>query len=94
MTAAVVLAMGNLATLIVAGHPWSITCGFTLWGAKAAVIVGWLPSSSPFWRDGWPADALAGSVHGWLWIAAALPGTWLGDPARYIGRRTPGSRPC
>ncbi len=36
----------------------------------------------------------SGSVHGWLWIAAALPGTWLGDPARYIGRRTPGSRPC
>jgi hypothetical protein len=20
----------------------------------------------------------SGSLHGWLWIAAALPGTWLG----------------
>ena len=146
---ALLLALGNLGTLVVAGHPWSITWGFTLWGAKGAVLAGWQPASSAFWQDGWPREALAGSVlddttsmmdlslmlgalcaaslagrfapqwrlpwrsvaaallgglaigygariaygcnigafisgaasgslHGWLWIVAALPGTWLG----------------
>ena len=147
--AALLLALGNLGTLLVAGHPWSITWGFTLWGAKAALLLGWQPESSAFWQDGWQSDVLAGSVlddttsmmdlaimlgalcaaslagrfaprwrmpwrsiaaallggvaigygariaygcnigafvsgvasgslHGWLWIAAALPGTWIG----------------
>lgn len=150
---AVVLALCNLATLLVAGHPWSITWGFTLWGAKAAVWLGWQPASSGFWSGGWPNQALAGdiladttsmmdlavmlgalcaaasagrfapssrmpwpsfvsaqvgglaigygariaygcnigafisgaasgSLHGWLWIAAALPGNWLGVALR------------
>jgi hypothetical protein len=149
LAAACLLALGNLATLVVAGHPWSITWGFTLWGAKAATVLGWQPASSPFWRDGWQRELLdggllddsvsamdlaimlgalcaaaaagrfalqwrmswpsaasallgglaigygariaygcnigaffsgvaSGSLHGWLWIAAALPGTWLG----------------
>ena len=150
---AVLLALGNLLTLLVAGHPWSITWGFTLWGAKAALLSGWQPASSPFWRSDWQHDALAGgvledatsmmdlalmlgalcaaslagrfaphwrmpwpslaaalvgglaigygariaygcnigafisgaasgSLHGWLWIMAALPGTWLGIELR------------
>ena len=33
---ALALALLNIATLLVAGHPWSITFGFSLWGAKAA----------------------------------------------------------
>ena len=146
---AILLALGNLGTLVVAGHPWSITWGFTLWGAKGATLAGWQPASSAFWQGGWQRDVLAGSVlddttsmmdlalmlgalcaaalagrfaphwrlpwrsvaaallgglaigygariaygcnigafisgaasgslHGWLWIVAALPGTWLG----------------
>ncbi|MBI5718784.1 MAG: YeeE/YedE family protein [Burkholderiales bacterium] len=146
---AILLALGNLATLAIAGHPWSITWAFTLWGAKGATLLGWQPASSAFWQDGWPREVLAGgvladttsmmdlalmlgalcaaslagrfaptarmpwrsvaaallgglaigygariaygcnigafvsgvasgSLHGWLWIAAALPGTWLG----------------
>lgn len=146
---ALVLALGNFATLLVDGHPWSVTWGFTVWGAKAATVLGWLPASSAFWRDGaqrealdggmledttstmdlaimlgalcaaslagrfaprwrvpWPSLAAAllgglaigygariaygcnigaflsgvasGSLHGWLWIVAALPGTWIG----------------
>lgn len=149
MAAAVVLALGNLATLLVAGHPWSITWGFTLWGAKAAQTLGWQAASSGFWQGSFQSGALAGSVledttslmdlaimlgalcaaalagrfspqwnypwrsllaallgglllgygariaygcnigaflsgvasgslHGWLWIAAALPGSWVG----------------
>lgn len=147
------LALCNLATLLVAGHPWSITWALTLWGAKVAVLLGWQPATSSFWRDGWPSQALAdgmladtvssmdiavmlgafcaaastgrlapawrmpwrplaaavvgglsigygariaygcnigaffsgvasGSLHGWLWIAAALPGCWLGIVTR------------
>ncbi|MDO8319915.1 MAG: YeeE/YedE family protein [Rhodoferax sp.] len=149
LAAAVVLALGNLSTLATAGHPWSITWGFTLWGAKAAQALGWQASSSAFWQGEFQSEALAGgvlqdstslmdlglmlgawcaaslagrfapkwdfswrslaaavlgglllgygariaygcnigafisgvasgSLHGWLWIAAALPGTWLG----------------
>ena len=149
LVAAVVLAFGNLSTLLVAGHPWSITWGFTLWGAKAAQALGWSATSSSFWQGDFQSGALAGSVlkdttslmdmgimigalsgaslagrfapkmnlpwrsllagllgglllgygsriaygcnigafvsgvasgslHGWLWIAAALPGSWVG----------------
>ncbi|HTN61854.1 MAG TPA: YeeE/YedE thiosulfate transporter family protein, partial [Devosia sp.] len=47
----------NLATLLVAGHPWSITYGFGLWGAKIAQAVGVPVASWEFWT--WPAQAQA-----------------------------------
>lgn len=152
-TGAVALALLNLATLSVSGHPWSITWAFTLWGAKAARAIGWDPSDSPFWNNPFQSEALDASIladetsvmdigilagallasalavrfapshrvparslaaaiaggllmgygariaygcnigaffsgvastslHGWLWIAAALPGTWLGARMR------------
>jgi hypothetical protein len=147
--AALILAVLNLLTLIVAGHPWSITWAFALWAAKAARAFGWEPGDDGFWsadfqRSGLEASvfadttsvmdfglvlgafaaagigggfrlryrlslraavtaALGGlamgygariafgcnigaffsgvastSLHGWLWIAAALPGCWVG----------------
>lgn len=146
---ALLLAALNLVVLLVAGHPWSVTWAFTLWGARAALATGWSPAGEPFWSGGFQraaleasmlADettamnlglvlgafaaaalggtlklrglpspgvalrALAGglamgygariaygcnigaffsgiastSLHGWLWIAAALPGCWVG----------------
>jgi uncharacterized membrane protein YedE/YeeE len=146
---ALLLALANFATLALAGHPWSITWAFTLWGAKAARLLGWDPAGEPFWSADFQraalersvfadvtsvmdfgivlgalaAAALAGrfaprarltagagvaalagglamgygariafgcnigaffsgvastSLHGWLWIAAALPGCWVG----------------
>ena len=149
LTAAVLLAVLNFVVLIVAGHPWSITWAFALWGAKAALALGWDPATAPFWDSGFQRYALQGSVtqdvtsvmdigimlgslaaaawsgrfaprlnmplrslaaaviggvtmgygariaygcnigaffsgvastslHGWLWIAAALGGTWVG----------------
>ena len=57
--AAGALALLNWATLLIAGHPWSITWAFTLWGAKAAVALGWDPTTSDFWADGFPSAALA-----------------------------------
>jgi hypothetical protein len=59
---AVMLAVLNLATLLVAGHPWTVTWAFTLWGAKAAAALGWDPLSSAFWTGGFPGAALQGSV--------------------------------
>ncbi len=148
LTAAVVLAGLNFAVLLIAGHPWSITWAFSLWGAKAATLFGWSPAEG-FWTGDFQrvalshgiledvtslmdigimigalgAAAMAGrfapmfriaprsllaallggvamgygariaygcnigaffsgvastSVHGWLWICAALPGMWFG----------------
>ena len=56
------LAVLNWATLVIAGHPWTITWAFTLWGAKAATVLGWDPGASAFWTGGFPANALAGGI--------------------------------
>ena len=53
------LALLNWLTLVVAGHPWSITWGFTLWAAKTALLLGWDPATSPFWTGGFQQAALA-----------------------------------
>jgi uncharacterized membrane protein YedE/YeeE len=55
--AGLVLALLNIATLLLAGHPWSITYGFGLWGAKIVQAVGVDVASWEFWT--WPAQARA-----------------------------------
>ena len=55
--AGLTLALLNVLTLLVAGHPWSITYGFGLWGAKIAQAVGVPVASWEFWT--WPAQAQA-----------------------------------
>lgn len=52
------LAVLNWLTLLVAGHPWSITWGFTLWAAKGAVLLGWDPATNPFWSSAFARGAL------------------------------------
>jgi uncharacterized membrane protein YedE/YeeE len=59
---AVALALLNVATLAVAGHPWSITFGFGLWGAKALQAVGVPVETWTFWTWPGPARALGQSV--------------------------------
>ncbi|MBT0959587.1 YeeE/YedE family protein [Denitromonas iodatirespirans] len=59
---AVLLALLNVATLALAGHPWTITWAFTLWGAKLASAAGWEAATAPFWQGGFQQAALAGSV--------------------------------
>jgi len=60
--AALSLAFLNWLTLISAGHPWSITWGFTLWAGKFALLLGWDPATSSFWSSGFQLNALRGSI--------------------------------
>lgn len=56
------LAVLNFMTLIVAGHPWSITYAFGLWGAKIWSVVGGDPGSWAYWSSGYPAQSLNSSL--------------------------------
>lgn len=58
-TGGVALATLNALVVVLAGHPWGITWGITLAGAKAASALGVDLSRIDFWSDGFPADALA-----------------------------------
>lgn len=52
----------NLLTMLVAGHPWSITFAFGLWGTKIWSAIGGDISSWQYWASTYPARALNGSV--------------------------------
>lgn len=52
----------NLLTMLVAGHPWSITFAFSLWGTKIWTALGGDISSWQYWASAYPARALSGSV--------------------------------
>ncbi len=60
--AALVLVALNVITLIIAGHPWAITWGFTLWAAKSAAWLGWDPDTAGFWTGGFQQSALQAGV--------------------------------
>jgi uncharacterized protein len=60
--AGVGLALLNVATLLVAGHPWSVTFGFGLWGAKIGQAAGVAVDSWEFWTWPGPRTALESSV--------------------------------
>jgi len=59
---AVLLALLNAATVAIAGHPWTIVFGYTLWGAKAAAAFGLDLTTWEFWTWPYPRRALAGSL--------------------------------
>jgi len=56
------LAIFNLLTLLIAGHPWTITFAFGLWGAKIWTALGGAAGTWPYWSHGYPAQALNSSV--------------------------------
>lgn len=60
--AGLLLALLNVATLLVAGHPWSVTYGFGLWGAKIAAAVGVPVAGWTFWTAPAQAAALSAPV--------------------------------
>ena len=59
---AVALAIGNFATLALAGRPWGITSGFALWGSKLWALTGADVAAWPYWAPPARAKALQGSV--------------------------------
>src|SRR5206468_10308449 len=59
---AVALAVLNALVVALSGHPWGITWGITLAGVKLTSALGVDLSRIDFWSDGFPADALAGSL--------------------------------
>jgi uncharacterized membrane protein YedE/YeeE len=56
------LALLNMATLALAGHPWNITWAYALGGAKVATLLGWNPASSAFWQGPFQSTALANDL--------------------------------
>ncbi len=58
----VALALGNIAVMSLTGHTWSISFGYTLWGAKALGAFGIDLSQTEFWTWGYPSRALKGSL--------------------------------
>jgi hypothetical protein len=59
---AVAIGLASIAVFYAGGHPWSVTFGFTVWGAKIAALAGVDFSSAPFWQWPGPKRALADSV--------------------------------
>ena len=62
LAGAIGLAVLNGATLILAGHPWSITWAFSLWGGKTLQLAGYDLSQTVFWSGGFQQQALTTSV--------------------------------
>jgi uncharacterized membrane protein YedE/YeeE len=58
----VLLALLNAATLALAGHPWNVSFGYALWGAKAATTLGVDVAAWEFWTWRYPKGALEGSL--------------------------------
>ncbi len=54
----IALAVLNTLTLLTAGHPWTITWAFTLWGGKILRATGYDLSTVPFWTGDFPRAAL------------------------------------
>jgi uncharacterized protein len=58
----VVIGLLCVGVFFAGGHPWSVTFGYTVWGAKAATALGFDLSQSAFWQWPGPKHALAESV--------------------------------
>lgn len=62
VVAAVLIGLLSIAVFLAGGHPWSVTFGFTVWGAKIATLFGIDLSGAEFWQWPGPKRALADSV--------------------------------
>ena len=59
---AILLAILNFLMLNIAGHPWSVTFAFGLWGAKITSFIGIDVASWAFWNFNYPKIALKNSI--------------------------------
>ncbi len=58
----IVIGLLCIAVFVAGGHPWSVTFGFTIWGAKIFSALGYDFSHAAFWQWPGPKHALEGSV--------------------------------
>ncbi len=58
----IVIGLLCIAVFAAGGHPWSVTFGYTVWGAKIASALGFDFSQAEFWQWPGPKRALAESV--------------------------------
>ncbi|HXX25925.1 MAG TPA: YeeE/YedE family protein [Pseudolabrys sp.] len=58
----IVIGLLCVAVFAAGGHPWSVTFGYTIWGAKIAQALGFDVSHSAFWQWDGPKHALESSV--------------------------------
>jgi hypothetical protein len=59
---AVLIGLLAIGAFLAGGHPWSVTFGFTVWGAKIATALGLDLTGAEFWQWPGPKRALAASV--------------------------------
>ena len=60
---AVALALGNFATLYLAGRPWGITSALALWGSKILLFAGVDVAAWPFWQGARAASLQQNIFH-------------------------------
>jgi uncharacterized membrane protein YedE/YeeE len=58
----VAIGLLSIVVFLAGGHPWSVTFGYTVWGAKIASALGFDFSHAAFWQWPGPKHALADSV--------------------------------
>jgi uncharacterized membrane protein YedE/YeeE len=58
----VIIGLLCIAVFLAGGHPWSVTFGYTVWGAKLASALGFDLNQYPFWQWEGPKRALTQSV--------------------------------
>ncbi len=58
----IAIAFLSITMLFIAGHTWSVTFAFGLWGAKIASQIGIDVSQWEYWKGNYQAQALQGSI--------------------------------
>jgi uncharacterized protein len=59
---AVLIGLLSIGVFAAGHHPWSVTFGFTVWGAKLAALMGFDFSGAEFWQWPGPKRALGDSI--------------------------------
>ena len=59
---AILIGLLSIAVFAAGHHPWSVTFGFTVWGAKIATLLGADFSHAEFWQWAGPKRALGDSI--------------------------------
>jgi uncharacterized membrane protein YedE/YeeE len=62
VTGGIVIGLLSIGVFLAGHHPWSVTFGFTVWGAKLAALAGFDFSGAEFWQWPGPKRALTESI--------------------------------